>query len=217
MTPEQMERAIEFLLNSQAQNTADIGRLTAEVQGLKELQAQTSRDVITVAATVSDLANTVARVEAQAESNRLEIREAIENLIIASEATRKFSEDIARLEVQTSRRVTNQGKEIAALIEQGKETNARIAALSEQGKETNARITALSEQGKETDARIAALSEQGKETNARIAALSEQGKETDARIAALSEQGKETDARLNVLISIVERHITNATAHEREE
>jgi hypothetical protein len=101
MTPEQMERAIEFLLNSQAQLTAAISELT----------------------------NSVTRVEAQAESDRLEIRGAIENLILANEITRKLSEDVARLEAQNSQRITGQSKEIAALVEQGKETDARLNAL----------------------------------------------------------------------------------------
>ncbi len=115
MTPEQMERAMEFLLNSQAQNAADIGKLTADVQGLKEVQAQTSRDVMTLASAVSELTNTVARVEAQAESDRVEMREAIENLILANEVTRKLSEDVARLAVATNQRVTDIDRRVTDL------------------------------------------------------------------------------------------------------
>ncbi|MEW6212172.1 MAG: hypothetical protein AB1631_27700 [Acidobacteriota bacterium] len=151
MAPEQMERAIESLLNSQAQNAADIGKLTADVSELTN----------TVTRVEAQMAEGFMRLEAQAESDRAEIREAIENLIIANEVTRKLSEDVTRLEVQTSQRVTEQGKEIAALVEHSKKT--------------------------------------------------------DSQIAALSEQSKETDARLNILINIVERHVTNAKAHECEE
>ncbi|MEW6209246.1 MAG: hypothetical protein AB1631_12820 [Acidobacteriota bacterium] len=100
MTLEQMERAIEFLLNSQAQNAADIGKLTADVQGLNELQAQTSKHI-------ADLTRVVASLGTQAESDRAEVREAINNLIIANEVTRKLSEDVARLAVGMSQRVTD--------------------------------------------------------------------------------------------------------------
>ncbi len=118
MTLEQMERAIEFLLNHHAQ-------ISASMEQLKETQAQTSRDVMTVASAVSELANTVARVEtqmaegfarmearmdrfeAQAESDRAEVREAIQNLIVANEITRDLAENVARLTVQTSQRATD--------------------------------------------------------------------------------------------------------------
>ncbi|HEY7546320.1 MAG TPA: hypothetical protein VID27_15630 [Blastocatellia bacterium] len=114
MTPEQMERAMEFLLNSQAQNAADIGKLTADVQGLKELQAQTSKDIVALAEAQAQtskdivaLVDAVSRQEAQAESDRAEIRDAINNLIVANEVTRKLSEDVARLAVGMSQRVTD--------------------------------------------------------------------------------------------------------------
>ena len=40
MNHEEMERAIEFLLEHHAKFSTDIDRLTAEIQQLKELQAQ---------------------------------------------------------------------------------------------------------------------------------------------------------------------------------
>jgi predicted nucleic acid-binding Zn-ribbon protein len=114
MTPEQMERAMEFLLNSQAQNAADIGKLTADVQGLKEVQAQASKDIVALAEAQAQtskdivaLVDAVSRQEAQAESDRAEIRDAINNLIVANEVTRKLSEDVARLAVGMSQRVTD--------------------------------------------------------------------------------------------------------------
>ncbi|MCI0486111.1 MAG: hypothetical protein L0229_05875 [Blastocatellia bacterium] len=114
MTSEEMERAIEFLLNSQ-------GQLTADVQGLKDAQAetarqiaamveaqkQTSRDVMTLAGVVSDLSDTVARIESEAETNRQEMRYAIDNLIAANEGTRKLAEDVAQFAIQSARRITD--------------------------------------------------------------------------------------------------------------
>lgn len=111
MTGEEMERAIEFLLNSQDRFSADIDRL-------KEVQTQTSRDVQALASSVSELTNTVAQVESQmvegftrlevqAEADRQEIREAINKLIVANEVTRSLAEDVARLAINTRHRVTD--------------------------------------------------------------------------------------------------------------
>ncbi|MCI0485724.1 MAG: hypothetical protein L0229_03900 [Blastocatellia bacterium] len=160
MTGEEMERAIEFLLKSQAQLTADIQSLTVDVQGLKEgfqglkeavqglkevaqgltdVQTQTSRDVAALASNVGELTGVVVnlaeivarmeteaetdrremrrgfdlmetrmkRFEAQAESDRQEIREAVSGLTLANEITRALTEQVASLEVKTSQRVTH--------------------------------------------------------------------------------------------------------------
>ncbi|HEX8091330.1 MAG TPA: hypothetical protein VF762_20915 [Blastocatellia bacterium] len=64
MTSEEMERAIEFLLEHHAKLSADIEQLTADM------------------------------------------REGFNNLIVANEVTRKLSEDVARLAVQNSQRIT---------------------------------------------------------------------------------------------------------------
>lgn len=47
----------------------------------------------------------------------MSIRDVTDHLRRANEATRKFSEDIARLNVQTSQRVTEQGKEMDARLD----------------------------------------------------------------------------------------------------
>jgi predicted transcriptional regulator len=64
MTTEEMERAIEFLLDHQAKVSAYIEQLTAEM------------------------------------------REGFNNLIVANEVTRRLAEDVARLAVQNSQRIT---------------------------------------------------------------------------------------------------------------
>ncbi|HXG67749.1 MAG TPA: hypothetical protein VNO70_21790 [Blastocatellia bacterium] len=99
MTNEQVERAIEFLLDHHAKFSADIGVL-------KELQTKTTVDVQSLTASVADLTEAVARLEAQAESDRQEIREAINNLIIANEVTRDLAQNVAKLAIATSQRVT---------------------------------------------------------------------------------------------------------------
>lgn len=111
MTGDELDRAIEFLLKQQSQFSVDIGTL-------KETQAETSREVKALTSTVNSLASTVSelsnvvadgfiRLETQAELDRHEIREAINNLIIANESTRDLSQNVARLAMQTSQRVTN--------------------------------------------------------------------------------------------------------------
>jgi hypothetical protein len=87
-----MRQQMEFIVEQQAQFTLDMVELKSETAELKGI--------------VTDLAKAVTRLEAQAESDRAETREAINNLIIANEVTRKLTEDVARLAMQTSHRVT---------------------------------------------------------------------------------------------------------------
>lgn len=97
---ERIERQIAFIVDQQAKFSVDIDQL-------KEVQARTSDTVERLAGVVSDLAESVSRLEVQAEADRLEIREAIGQLITANENTRSFAQEIARLTVQTERRVTD--------------------------------------------------------------------------------------------------------------
>lgn len=103
MTGEEMERAIQFLIEhharvstSQDRNTANIGALTR---------------------TVVELAESVSRLEAQAENDRREMRERFEmvseemrdrynKMILGNEVTRDLANQIGRLAVATSQRVT---------------------------------------------------------------------------------------------------------------
>jgi hypothetical protein len=86
MTGEEMERAIEFLLDHHANFSADIDQLKESQLALVESQVRTSDTVDRLAGVVSGLANSVSRLEAQAESDRQEIRDAVGKLLTASEA-----------------------------------------------------------------------------------------------------------------------------------
>ncbi|MFL6212949.1 MAG: hypothetical protein ACJ74J_03545 [Blastocatellia bacterium] len=129
MTEEQMERAIESLL---AQNThfnealdrvrEVVGQLSEshirsvdEMQEIRRTQAQTANDMQLLTGKVIELTDNVSRLEAQGETDRAEIREAINNLIIANEVTRKLAEDVGRLVVQTNRRVTDLDQRVVDL------------------------------------------------------------------------------------------------------
>ncbi len=92
------ERAIEFIIEQQAKFSADIDILKGTVAG-------TSQNLVQLAQIVSSLANTVGKLEAEAEINRIEIREAIEILITSDENMRSFAMDMARIIKQHEARI----------------------------------------------------------------------------------------------------------------
>lgn len=100
MTPEQMERAIEFLLEHHAKFSTDIGELREAISDLKDVQKQQGENL-------DKLAESVSVMQAEMDANRVEMREAIDKLILGNEVTRKLAEDVAQLAIQTSQRVTN--------------------------------------------------------------------------------------------------------------
>lgn len=113
MTPEQMERAIEFLLDHHAKFSADIDQLKDSQSSLVESQARTSDTVDRLAGVVSELTNnvssladTVSRLEAQAESDRQETTEALDKLILANEVTRDLAAKATQLAISASQRIT---------------------------------------------------------------------------------------------------------------
>jgi hypothetical protein len=104
MTSEEMERAIEFLLDHHAKVSADIERHSEQIGQL------------TVA--VSALTGSVKVMQEQMEADRqetrytisgmmTEMREGFNNLIVANEITRNLAEQATKLAIQTSHRVTN--------------------------------------------------------------------------------------------------------------
>jgi hypothetical protein len=100
MTGEEMERAIEFLLASQAKNSTDIAITNEVVNKLAETVAQDRRE------NREQLEAYRQETREQLEAYRLETREAINNLIIANEVTRDLAERVAALAISTSHRVT---------------------------------------------------------------------------------------------------------------
>lgn len=74
MTGEEMERAIEFLLQGQANHEARLGELTERVGSLAEQVAETGRQLSTYAETQSEFMQTMTRsvtglAEAQARTD----------------------------------------------------------------------------------------------------------------------------------------------------
>jgi hypothetical protein len=101
MTSEQMERAIEFLLDHHAKFSADIGEL-------KEVQRRQAENLDKLTAAVTHMQQGM-------EANRQEIREAIDNLIIANEGSRHLAEQATKLAIVVSQRVTGIDQRVSDL------------------------------------------------------------------------------------------------------
>jgi predicted nucleic acid-binding Zn-ribbon protein len=94
MTGEEMERAIQFLIEHHA-------KVSTEIKGLNEAQKKTAANIASLAANVS-------RLEAHAQANRRERRETFHilteemrarfnKLILSNEVARDLSNQVARL------------------------------------------------------------------------------------------------------------------------
>ena len=120
MTGEEMERAIEFLLNHH-------GKVSADIEALKEAQAKTTADIQSLTENVSrlevqmretrqstremregmgDMRESIGELRVTVASVIEEMREGFNNLIVANEVTRNLTEQVARLAINTSQRVT---------------------------------------------------------------------------------------------------------------
>ena len=107
MTSEAMERAIEFLLESQAKNSTNIAFTNEAVNKLAETVAQDRlEDRARLEVYRRENREQMEAYRGQLEAYRQETREAINNLIIANEVTRDLAEKVATLAITTSQRVT---------------------------------------------------------------------------------------------------------------
>ena len=107
MTSEELERAIAFLLESQAKNSVDISVTSETVNKLAEAVERDRRENREqLDAYRRENREQSGETRAQLEAYRQETREAINNLIIANEATRDLAEKVAKLAISTSHRVT---------------------------------------------------------------------------------------------------------------
>lgn len=84
MTNEEVERAIEFLLDHHAKVSADIERHSEQIGQLTQAVSALTENV---------------------EAMREEMHDGFNKLILANEVTRKLSEDVGRLVVGISQRV----------------------------------------------------------------------------------------------------------------
>jgi DNA repair exonuclease SbcCD ATPase subunit len=143
------------------------------------------------------------------------VRQIIDILSRVAEQTERNAlmlQEQARMLAELREQVQENSRQIAALIEQGREHDKRLAELSAQVQENSRQIAALIEQGREHDRRLAELSEQvaalvqqGRRHDELIAALIEQGREHNRRLAELAEQGREFDRRLREITEHFQR------------
>ena len=99
MTTDEMEQAIDFLLQHQA-------RLSVDIEQLKEVQKQQAANLDKQTANVDQLTVDVDGLRDSIAAMRDEMREGFENLIIANEVTRDLAERIGKLAVSNSQRLT---------------------------------------------------------------------------------------------------------------
>ena len=104
MTVDQLERAVEFLLEHHSRFSVDMDILK---EAQREAQAQHAADIADLrevqkqqAENLSELSGTVAAVVA-------EMREYFDKLIIANEVTRDLANRVGEVALATSQRVTN--------------------------------------------------------------------------------------------------------------
>lgn len=86
MSSEEIERRIEFIIEQQAKFSTDI-------EQLKEVQAKQTENIDKLTENISAM--------------QVEMREAINNLIIANEVTRDLAQKAASLAINNSQRITN--------------------------------------------------------------------------------------------------------------
>ena len=84
---------VEFMLEQQA-------RFDERLSRLEETQVRQTENI-------NRLVDVVSRMQEEMDANRIEIRGAIDQLILGNEVTRDLANKVAALEVQTSQRVTS--------------------------------------------------------------------------------------------------------------
>ena len=101
---------MEFIVEQQARIDANMEsvslRLDSLSRNVEEFVAETREAFDNLNRTVDDLVHTVDDLVHSVDGFVVETREAIGNLIIANEVTRDLTEQVARLAIQTSHRVS---------------------------------------------------------------------------------------------------------------
>ncbi len=106
MSSDNIQRKMDFIVEQQAKFTVDIELLKESIGQLRESQKSLTADIQALTLNVSELTGTVGTMQTEMRDGFDETREAINNLILANEATRKLAEEVAILAMNTSRRVT---------------------------------------------------------------------------------------------------------------
>jgi hypothetical protein len=118
MSSEDFERRfqhhIEFMLKQQARFDERQAKFDKELAELKETQAVQAQNINRLYESVSAHQKTTSEA---IDALITEMREGFNNLIVANEATRGLAENVARLALQTSQRVTELDRRVTNLEE----------------------------------------------------------------------------------------------------
>jgi ABC-type transporter Mla subunit MlaD len=108
-----MERAIEFLLNHHAkvsahieQHSEQIERHSEQIERHSEQIERHSEQIERHSEQIERHSEQISQLTEDVQVMRVELRDAINNLIIANEVTRNLAEQIAQLTIQNSQRIT---------------------------------------------------------------------------------------------------------------
>ena len=99
MSSEHFQRQMDFIIEQQA-------RFSADIEELKEVQKQQAANLDRLTTDVQSLTTDVQSLTQVVGVNIEDTREAINNLIIANEVTRNLAENVAKLVIALSQRVT---------------------------------------------------------------------------------------------------------------
>jgi hypothetical protein len=99
MDQEQIENTIQFLVDNQAKFHSDL-------ELMKEAQQRTGEQIQALVESQQALTERVDDVVGAVDVMRLELRESFENLIVANEVTRNLAEQIGKLVVNVSQRLS---------------------------------------------------------------------------------------------------------------
>jgi cell division FtsZ-interacting protein ZapD len=108
MTNEQMERAIEVLLDHHAKFSVDIGEL-------KDVQRQQAENLNKLTADVQALTDNMGAMQSQIDSIITEMRDGFDKLILANEVSRHLAEQAIKLSIAVSQRVTGIDQRVTEL------------------------------------------------------------------------------------------------------
>src|SRR5687767_6688597 len=106
MDQQQMENTIQFLVENQSRFHSDLELLKENVETIAENQKRTDEQIRALTQSQQALNERVDDIVGVVDVMRLELRESFDNLIVANEVTRNLAEQIGKLAVNTSQRVS---------------------------------------------------------------------------------------------------------------
>jgi hypothetical protein len=170
MSGEEMEKAIEFLLNQQAQLTADVGQLSADVgqleRSIKEMGIQAGEDRKFVREIVHEMAKGIAEQAVSAEADRQKFQTAIDRINEQAEEDRRTTREMITLVVEQA---NTDRQEIRTSIQQvteqantdRQEFRAYIQHATEQAEADRAALWAVIGEVHAINERVSRLESQG--------------------------------------------------------